>query len=98
LIALTLNPEIVPPGLDLSDAQAALDTLDQLRSRASRLQRLAERAVDTQTALGCDVMAAALLGYTMLKSVGPKLGLDQVRKDLGVRFSRTSRTMESEAA
>lgn len=98
LVALTVNPEIVPPGLNLSDAQAALATLDQLRGRAKRLQRLAERAADTQTALGCDVMAAALLGYTMLKSVGPRLGLDHVRKHLGVRFSKTSRAMESEAA
>lgn len=98
LITLALNPELVPSGLALSDAQADLETLDQLRERAWRLQRLADRAADTQTALGSDVMAAALLGYKLLKSVGSKLGLEQVRKDLGVRFSKTSRAMESEAA
>jgi hypothetical protein len=95
---LALNPQIVPPGLDLADAQGDLETLDHLRPRAMRLQRLAERATDTQTALGGDVMAAALMGYTMMKSVGRQLGLDQVSNELGERFSKTSRAAEAEAA
>src|SRR5262245_1342878 len=97
LITLVENPQLVPPGLNLPDAQGDLETLDQLRPRALRLLRLSERATDTQTALGCDVMAASLQGYTMLKSLGRHFGLERLRQELGARFSKSPPAAEAEA-
>src|SRR5690606_2748964 len=42
LSVLGQNPQVVPPSLNLAGAQSDLATLDQLRPRLQRLQRLAE--------------------------------------------------------
>ncbi len=47
LAVLAANPQIVPPSLDLAEAQADLAALDQLRPRLMQLQQLVERADDT---------------------------------------------------
>ena len=51
-------------------------------------------------ALGSDAMAAAMRGYGLLKSVSGCEGLDQLRRDLGSRFSKTRRSapLEKKAA
>lgn len=46
-------------------AQLDLRTLDRLRPLLDRLQRLAERGDDTETALGADLMAFALEGWAV---------------------------------
>jgi len=43
LTVLAQNPQVIPPSIDLAEAQADLAALDRLRSRLTRLQRLAER-------------------------------------------------------
>src|SRR5262245_10283104 len=53
------NPQIVPPTVSIASAVADLRTIDQLRPRLVRLLRLAERASDTDAALGNDVMVAS---------------------------------------
>ena len=88
LNVLRLNPKVVPPTIDLVDAESDLDALDQLRPVFQRLRRLSERAVDSELALGSDVMTAALAGYRVLKAVGRSEGLESVRRDLGAsRFT-----------
>ena len=59
LRVLDHNPQIVPPNLPLADANADLRTLDALRPRLVRLSRLSERAADTDTALGSDILSVA---------------------------------------
>ena len=59
-----------------------------------RLQRLAERANDTEVALGSDVMRCALDGYALLKVSGRNQGLEGLRKELGTRFARSTRSTE----
>ena len=54
-----------------------------------RLARLHERAEDTQTALGSDLMTNALEGYAVLKVAGKGEGLDGLRKMLSARFNRS---------
>lgn len=98
LRVLEQNPQMVPPNVPLAGALADMGALDQLRPRMVRLSRLSERASDTDTALGSDVMAVALKGYGLLKLTGQTEGLDALRKDLGTRFSRTSRPPETKAA
>ena len=95
LSVLAQNPQIVPPSLNLAEAQADLRALDRLRPVLDRLQRLAERGADTEIALGSDVMDLALEGYGLLKVSGKNQGLDGLRKELSSRFSRSSRTPEA---
>src|SRR3546814_18401271 len=82
------NPQIGPPGLGLADAQSDLATLDQLRPILSRLQRLTERASDSDVALGSGVMTVALQGYALLKVAGRHQGLEGLRKEPGARFAK----------
>ena len=95
--ALVQNPNIVPPSLDLAGAQADLAALDKLRPIAEALQRLHSRVEDTMAALGHDVMDVALDGYGQLKLSGAAHGLDDLRRELGSRFSRTRRKEPAEA-
>lgn len=88
---LELNPQLVPSGLGLADAQGDLATLDQLRPILVRLRRVTERAIDSEIALGGDVMATALKGYALLKVAGRSEGLESIRKQLGSGFSRSAR-------
>ena len=88
---LASNPQIVPASVPLADAVAGLNTLEALRPRVVRLARLSERASDTGMAIGSDVMAVALQGYTLLKVSGRSQGLDGLRQELGERFSKAPR-------
>lgn len=90
LTVLAQNPQIIPPSIDLAEAQADLAALERLRPRLARLQRLNERAEDTGDALGSDVMAFALEGYALLKVAGRNQGLEGLRKELSARFAKGS--------
>jgi hypothetical protein len=96
LNVLAQNPQIVPPSVLLQDALSDLQALDRLRPRLQRLQRLSERATDTDTALGSDVMQVALQGYALLKVAGKNQGLEGLRKDLGTRFAKAPRQTDTE--
>ncbi|UHQ24970.1 hypothetical protein LVB77_09980 [Lysobacter sp. 5GHs7-4] len=91
LNVLQLNPQIVPPSLDVAGAQTDLQALERLRPLLGRLQRLAERGADTETALGADLMDFALEGYGLLKVSGKNQGLDGLRKELSGRWAKTRR-------
>lgn len=96
---LAQNPQLVPPGLGLTDAQRDLAALDVLRSRTHRLRQLLGRAEDSEIALGSDVMRVALEGYALLKVMGKGSGLEALRQDIGARFvRRTSRAKDSTSA
>ena len=97
LRVLAQNPQVVPPGLALAEAQADLLALDQLAPLLDRVQRLAERGRDTEMALGADVMDVALEGYALLGVSGKQQGLDGLRKELSSRWAR-SRSAEPEPA
>ena len=94
LAVLAANPQIIPPSLDLAEAQADLAALDQLRPRLQQLEQLVERADDTALALGSDIITVALEGYGLLKVSGKSEALKGARKDLSSRFSRASRAAE----
>ena len=90
LTVLTQNPQVIPPSIDLAEAQADLAALERLRPRLARLLRVNERAEDTDDALGSDVMAFALEGYALLKVAGRNQGLEGLRKELSARFAKSS--------
>ena len=91
---LVQNPQVVPPSIDVTGAQTDLASLDRLRPLVRRLKRLTERAADTEAALGSDLMAVALQGYQLLKVAGKGQGLESLRKELGERFTKSSRSSE----
>ena len=90
LTVLAQNPQVIPPSIDLAEAQADLAALERLHPRLARLQSLNERAEDTDDALGSDVMAFALEGYALLKVAGRNQGLEGLRKELSARFAKSS--------
>ena len=81
---------MLPPTLDLAEAQRDLAQFDLLRTRAVRLEVLMGKIEDTLTALGSDVMNASLEGYALLRVVGEGSGLETLRQSMGARFARRS--------
>jgi len=70
---------------------------DALNTRLVRLQRVMEKANDTEMALGSDVMVTALEGYAFLKIAGKGEGLHGLRKTLEKRFENNGpRKVEAE--
>ena len=90
LRVLEQNRQVLPPTLDLAEAQRDLAHFDQLRQRAVRLQGLQGKMDDTLTALGSDVMSASLEGYALLRVVGQGSGLEALRQGMSARFARRS--------
>lgn len=87
--AMTLmdqNRQVVPPSLSLDDALVDLATIDQLRPRLKRVQRLSERMVDSEMVLGAEVAQAARKAYALLKVAGRNQGLEGLRTELAGRF------------
>lgn len=93
LEVLAASPDTLPRNFDLAGLLQDLATLDRLRPRLVRLSRLHERATDTETALGSDLMSGALEGYALLKVTGRTEGLEGLRNALSARFSRSRRTV-----
>lgn len=60
----------------------------------ARLSRLTDRAEDTETALGSDVIAMALQVYRLLKFTGRNEGLETLRQQLGERFAKVPRSVQ----
>lgn len=83
---LTGNPQILPGNFDLGALQRDVAALDALRARMVRVQRLYQRMLDTEMALGSDIMSNSVEGYAILKVAGKSAGLDGLRKQLAVRF------------
>jgi hypothetical protein len=86
---------VVTSSVALQEGLAVLEALDRLRPRLQRMLRLTERAADTETALGSDVMNVALQGYALLKVAGKNQGLEGLRRELGSRFAKSARQVET---
>ncbi len=93
---LSENPQVVPPNLDVAEAQRDLAARDRLKPRSIRLSRLLSKMDDTEFALGADAMQVATQGYGLLKMVGRSEGLNEFRKELGARFTKTRRAANQE--
>lgn len=91
LDVMTENAALMPRGMDLDEMRRDLDSHDALNRRIVRLSKLLEKANDTDTALGSDVMVSALEGYAFLKAAGKGEGVDGLKKLLSRRFEGGSR-------
>jgi len=83
---LTANPQILPANFDLAALQRDVAALDALRMRTVQVMRLYQRMLDTEMALGSDIMSNSVEGYAFLKVAGKSAGLDGLRKQLAARF------------
>ena len=92
LVLLADNRQIIPPELDLAEAEQDLRSLDLLRPRFARLQRLAANADDTEMALGSDILTFALDGYAVAKVLGKGAALEALKEAMSARFSRRRST------
>jgi hypothetical protein len=96
------GPEHPPPPAELRSRRRAERSgpaqLDKLRPRGARLLQLLEKADDGETALGSDVMSAALEGYAMLKVSGKGAGLDALKHGMSARFTRKAKIKAVSAA
>lgn len=89
--AMQQSPEKVPRELDIDEMGRCLASHDELAMRRVRMARLFAKLDDTGTALGIDLMSAALHGYGALKLQRQADGLETLRRDLGRHFSRPKR-------
>jgi hypothetical protein len=92
--AFQKNIEVLPRNFDVDAYVRDLTALDALRQRRVRLDRLQERVLDSEMALGSDLMVNSLEGYAVLKVAGKGAGLDTLRQLLSVRFGRARATTE----
>ena len=76
---------------DLAAEETDLADLDKLRPRLARIASLAEKADDSEVALGSDLMVFSLSLYGILKALGAGSGLDDLRSQMGARFARGPR-------
>ena len=95
LIVLDQNRQIMPPGIDLDEAQGDLLALDALRPAFERLRRLTTRADDTEMALGSDIFTTALEGYGVARVLGKGAGLDALRETMAERLGRRRKPAEA---
>lgn len=96
--AMQLNPEKVPRELDIDEMGRCLASHNELAMRRVRMARLFAKLDDTDTALGIDLMSAALHGYGALKLHRQADGLEELRRDLGRHFRRPKRRKARETA
>ena len=93
---LTANPQILPANFDLAALQRDVAALDALRLRTVQVMRLYQRMLDTEMALGSDMMSNSVEGYRLLSLAGKGSGLDGLRKQLAVRFKNKRSKEEPE--
>ena len=98
LIVLAQDQQMLPPSFDLAEAENDLTSLDQLRPLIARLRQLMAKADDTETALGSDILSAALEGYAFAKIAGKGAGLETLREAMASRYSHKRKTRAEQAA
>jgi hypothetical protein len=85
LTLLAQTTQSLPPSFDLAEARNDLASLDQLRPRFHRLRALMGKADGAETALGSDIINAALEGYALLKVSGKGAALETLREAMSAR-------------
>ncbi len=91
---LDQNRQALPPGFDLDELKRDLAAYDALRPRLNRLQSLVAKCIDTQVALGSDVLTASYDGYGLLKLFGKADNVTPLVESMrsGVRRSPAPKT------
>lgn len=85
---------IMARDFDLEGFQRDQQALDLLRPRILRIAHLYQRMIDTEMALGSDLMAASLEVYGTVKVSGKGKSLDEARRSLSARWRVSSQAPE----
>ena len=93
------NPQILPRGFEAEEMKKDVDLFEQLFAIRQALMTLSEMVDDTYMEVGSEAYMAALLVYNYAKAgnIGTG-GLDAVVDELGRRFTRKARPVETVAA
>ncbi|MCR6625282.1 MAG: hypothetical protein NVV67_03170 [Pseudoxanthomonas sp.] len=89
---------IMARDFDLEGFQRDQQALDLLRPRILRIAHLYQRMIDTEMALGSDLMAASLEVYGAVKGSGKGKSLDEARRNLAGRWRVKQRESEEPSA
>ena len=87
-----LNPDIVPTALEMAEMDRDKAIRDAMVSFGQRLDALQQKARDTSTVAGADLMGASMVIYRALTANGRAAGLDEVLTRLRVRWDKPGRT------
>ncbi len=83
------NGDLVPKAMDVEEFLSDVALVDELDRLAPDLTSLSEAVEDTRMAAGSDAMSSAVQIYGVLaKAKRTVPGLDEIVRDLGVRFRR----------
>ncbi len=91
------NPQVFPPSFDVAEFARDWALWAQLGPLVTQVTQLGELIDDTRTALGSDLMNAAVTAYGFLNQAETG-GLEEVRSELGRRFERRSTPAAAPAA
>ena len=87
----TRHPGLALRYCDHEGCTRDLPALERLQPRQARISRLHKRMADTETALGSDLMTAALPAYAFLKVASEREGLGTSRRELVAPCARPPR-------
>ncbi|HEY0945261.1 MAG TPA: hypothetical protein VGD81_08330 [Opitutaceae bacterium] len=90
LAAAQNNPKVLPGVFNTAEFAQDLALWTALQPIASQIAQLGELIEDTQIALGSDLMVQAMEVYRHLGNTQAGAGLEELRKELGLRFYRRS--------
>jgi hypothetical protein len=83
--ALAQNLEILPSTFHMDEMHRDIAALDALHPRVVRLRGVVTKGENTETALGSDILTAALEGYALMKMYGKAEWLGELRQAMAVR-------------
>ncbi|PSN76977.1 hypothetical protein C8B47_24485 [filamentous cyanobacterium CCP4] len=90
------HPELMPSGISIEGARRDMDLFIALNPIVQKLSELYHLTEDTQTIAGSEAFAAARVAYNSAKIFGAGMGLDDVIKDLSLRFKKTRTSFKAE--
>lgn len=90
------NPDFLPRSFDLDEMRRDIELFEALYPILLSLTQLQELVDDTSVAVGSEAYAAGLMVYNYAKASGKGAGLETMVDDLGRRFARKSRKVQSQ--
>ena len=86
----------MPAGISIPGARRYMELYVALNPVVQKLGELYHLAEDTQTVAGSEAFAAARVAYNSAKSFGAGMGLDDVIKELSLRFKKAKSPVQSQ--
>jgi hypothetical protein len=87
-----MNPQLVPPFVDVAEMRKDVNTIGLLRPIASELEKLTDQLSDTMMLAGSEAYSSALAFYGSAKNAAKlnQPNAEVIANELKVRFSKSS--------